>query len=659
MPEEVSPSSNPLSGVAPVRVSCRWRFSGSPLEEDARRYFHAADLLLSIVPASAQDECQHLPDATGTPLETLVRSIWGAIQDQDTTLEAAVEVILVPHDGYLCRSDILDMRVRHSEFVDAVIPFAAWDKYLPSLPVDNDPTLLTLLLSSPGALLVKRSHLCHDKTLKLLQDDLHMRLSFNWVLCRKPDARRVAVVGGRPFPDQKRGTYGSQGFFKAAQALGISMIVVDEPGHWLQGKTFAHLRDEFISMDMFDLAGLPQRLATALEGRQIDGIVTFTDEYVVATAEAAELLGLPGEPAKVMRQAHYKHEMRKLLGETNIQALTLDSAEQLDDPTMTEKLKGLQYPLVVKPCRAKMSESIKKVTNETSMRDAVHMMVEEGSAETGILLETYVDGPELDANFVLWDGEILFLEVTDNFPCAADASSATLADPFRETLQISNSRLPPEELELIRSSLHCSLLKLGFRSGVFHVEARMQNSSMRYQDAHGDGILDLVSSSNASGKNPGVFLVEVNVRPPGTGGTWATLFTYGVDQGALQFLRALDDRERFEALSNPFLFPSAGPGDGGGSQYWTAHCMVPIHRENIRVPEDLFEKVYSALPDIVPYVTRTEMYAQPETVVSPVKGTGWIAYVLLFSRRSRRHVLEMHHRLAETCVKVLDEGVVF
>ena len=551
--------------------------------------------------------------------------------------------------------------MRHSESVDTVISFSTWDKHLPAFSAHDKSTLLTLLLSSPGAILVKQSQSSHYETLKLLQKDLEMRLSFDWILPTKPAARRVAVVAGRPMCEPKRGIYWSQGYFEAAQALGISIIVFDVPGHWLEGEKYAHLRDEFIAIDLSNIEELPRKMAEALKGRHIDGIVTFTDDYVVATAEAAEILGLPTEPARAMWQTHYKHDMRRLVNKSSIQAVYLDSVKQLEDPGQAQKFRTLEYPLIIKPCRGKYSRGVKKVTDDTSMRQAARALEEDGLTEHGILLETYVNGPELDANFVLWDGQVLFLEVNDNFPCLGDASGATTSDNFAETVSISNSGLPPEEVEIIRSSLHRNLLQLGFRSGVFHVEARMQNSSMRYQDVRGDGIFDLIVSNTdggaaiPSGRQPDVFLIEVNARPPGAGGTWATQYTYGVHMGALQILRAIDDSERFEAMSKPFSFTSASPGDGGGAQYWTAHSMIPIHREKIRVLEDFFEKLYQILPEILPHVSRAELYAQPGTVVSPSGGIGWIGYLLLFSRTSRRHVLEMYHRVAEAAKKVLDE----
>ncbi|KAH1483616.1 hypothetical protein KXX06_004817, partial [Aspergillus fumigatus] len=87
------------------------------------------------------------------------------------------------------------------------------------------------------------------------------------------------------------------------------------------------------------------------------------------------------------------------------------------------------------------------------------------------------------------------------------------------------------------------------------------------------------------------FLIEVNVRAPGTGGTWSTLYTYGVDLGALQLLRAVNDRDRFCALSSLFHFSGDHhPGDGGGAQYWNAICMVPVHRDWLRVPGDFLNR---------------------------------------------------------------------
>lgn len=624
-------------------------------------YFGSLDLLLSVDTAfTHQNDVvteSSIPDATGTALEKLVRQI----QKLRHGIEVPVKIILAPHEGYVCRSDILSLRIGQSEFVESVVSFSSWNEHLPASSTLNQGSLLTLLLSSPGAVFAKQSKASHYETFFTLQKDLEMRLSFDWLLPSKPGVRRVAIVAGRNMREPKRGVYWSQSFFEAALALGISPVVLDTPGHWMAGEEYAHLRGEFvpIHLDPTNVEGLPQRIADALKDKPLDGITTFTDEYVVATAEAAELLKLPTEPAQVMRQAHFKQEMREVL---NDKAVTLRNEKQLDDPELADVLSSLEYPLIIKPCRGLLSRGVMKIIDDKGLRQAIRTLEEEGLAEHGVLLEPYIDGPELDGNFVLLDGKVLFLEVCDNFPCLGDAREATLASDFSETVLISSSKLPPEEVEIIRSGLQHSLLNLGFRSGVFHVEARMKNSSMQYQDVLGDGIHDLVvrdinsSSANGAIRKPDVYLIEVNARPPGAGGNWATLHTYGVDMGALQLLRAIDDKERFKVLSKPYAYEDPHPGNGGGAQWWTAHCMIPVHGEKIFVPEDFFEKVYQIIPEIIPHVTRSELYADPGKVAPRSGGVGWVGYVLLYSRTSRRHAVKMYHRLVEAAEQVLNEA---
>lgn len=49
--------------------------------------------------------------------------------------------------------------------------------------------------------------------------------------------------------DVKQNMFCSQGYFEAAQALGISIIVIDVPGHWLEDEKYAYLCDDFIVID--------------------------------------------------------------------------------------------------------------------------------------------------------------------------------------------------------------------------------------------------------------------------------------------------------------------------------------------------------------------------------------------------------------------------
>jgi hypothetical protein len=82
-----------------------------------------------------------------------------------------------------------------------------------------------------------------------------------------------------------------------------------------------------------------------------------------------------------------------------------------------------------------------------------------------------VEGPKVDAN--------------DDFPSPGDYDSDDLTREARvanfvETSNMLPSGLPSSELEPLRQRLHKLVLAAGFRDGVLHIEAKLQNSSYHY-----------------------------------------------------------------------------------------------------------------------------------------------------------------------------------
>ncbi|PNP80151.1 hypothetical protein FNYG_06519 [Fusarium nygamai] len=512
-----------LGGDSTLKAECHWRFS-PPLfpknvNGNASPHYRSIDLVLNLTSSekaetngNATKGTEALADCTDTPLgNTINKCLTSKPPCSDVSTEALIKVLLVPHDGYLCRSDILQLRMVHSDCIESVVSFRVEEKPYPA-PPGTETNLLSLLQSSPGALICNPSiQSAHGlETFDLVDREVNERLSFDWILPYKAPSLTVAVVGGRPLFDSTTGGYGSEGPFDAARALGIAVIVLDRPGHFMEGPRYSNLRDDFVAVDMASDDSLPHRLTAAVKGRKIDGIITFSDEYVIATAKAAEMLNLETEPVESIITAHYKDATRKVLNTPNMQSFRLESTADLDNEDISKALENLKYPLVIKPCRGGASRGVKKVQNRHKLREAINQLESDGLTKYGILLETYINGPEIDANIALWDGELMFAEITDDFPCMADASDATIADNFGETVMVSPTLLSQKEQELIKSSLHQTLLKLGFRNGVFHVEARVQNSSMRYQEI--DGLVDLADIDSPSPGDPEVYLIEIFAR---------------------------------------------------------------------------------------------------------------------------------------------------
>lgn len=259
-----------------VKLLGRWRFSPPVARGDANGsaspHFYSLDLVLSIISTHTADaeneengENGHIIDGTGTSLEAIVHRCLAtkALTTHEggtrSNIEALAKVILVPRDGYLRRRDILELRMAHVESIETVVLFSTTDKLYSAIQPFKQKSLLPLLQSSTGALICRPSVslVSHLKTFNLLEREVHNRLSFEWVLPTQPPTLSVAVVGGRPLFDNMTGAYGSGGPFTAARALGISVIVLDRPGHFMEDAEYGHLRDDFIAVDMTSDVDLP------------------------------------------------------------------------------------------------------------------------------------------------------------------------------------------------------------------------------------------------------------------------------------------------------------------------------------------------------------------------------------------------------------------
>lgn len=236
-------------------------------------------------------------------LERLVRSCFTG-RDFFEDYEVAAKVLLAPSSGYLLHRDIFCSRVINIVRAESIVSFATPDDSFLTAAALDCSSLLAALSSSPGALIATRSALSTMNTLDELERRLRQSSSFNWTVAMERPLCRVAVVAACPMFGVEKGFFGSRGPLEAIETLGLSMIVLDSPGHWLGRDAYSHLRHVFISVDLTINPELPYRIASSLRGRDIDGIVTFTSELAMATAQAADILILPSESPKALLRAH-------------------------------------------------------------------------------------------------------------------------------------------------------------------------------------------------------------------------------------------------------------------------------------------------------------------------------------------------------------------
>jgi len=177
------------------------------------------------------------------------------------------------------------------------------------------------------------------------------------------------------------------------------------------------------------------------------------------------------------------------------------------------------FPAVLKPVSGAASLGVMKVLSMEDLKRSFKATTDElrtlvvssgalvkGSADDSgvdaantidmtMLLEQYLDGPEVDVDVVMSNGKWCYAAVSDNGP--------TQEPYFNETWGVCPSLLPKEQQAALKDLAVKSVEAIGFTSGVFHVECKMTST--------------------------GPQLIEVNARMGGGPVRECNLRTWGVD----------------------------------------------------------------------------------------------------------------------------------
>ncbi|KAJ7616085.1 ATP-grasp domain-containing protein [Roridomyces roridus] len=428
------------------------------------------------------------------------------------------------------------------------------------------------------------------------------------------------------------------GIIQAVSDFNVSVIVLgtgepDGPKHWLQYPANAPgFCDAFIPIDMTVDDDLPHRIVAAVRGYtsfdKLDGIFTGHDRYLVSTAKAAHILGLPASPIRAYEISTDKYVMRQFEANSGFQCLRFS---QLADMKQQLPATAIHYPAIVKPVSGYLSEGVARVSSDTELLASV-ARIDTKRHGHAVIVETYIDGPEFDANIILCKGEILFFELVDDFPSSGDNEAA---GTFFETSEFTPSALPPAERETVQHTLHQTLLKLGFTWGLFHVEGRVKDSTMEFRPGEG-GIVDLHPRLSPRSGQPSCFLVEINARIPGLGCAMSTRHAYGVDFYAAHLVSCLRDESLLRLASTPFTFPERTDG----SQYWCEVVFIQPSRGGRFDTADPCGELLGRHPELRANVCEHLCcYAKGDVIPDPKTGVCLLlAYFLVYSRTSRQRV---------------------
>jgi len=291
------------------------------------------------------------------------------------------------------------------------------------------------------------------------------------------------------------GLPGKRFTFERAAELGVKSVVIDHKDSWSASLVGEGVIAKFLPIDMAqsseDIFAQALNLIKTLSDDGVtgeaDAIASFVELSIPLVARLCESLGLPGHLPSAVDSARDKHQTRaclKAAGLPTPRNILIRSKAEVGAAG-----KHVGFPAVLKPVSGAASLGVKKVCTMRELEDYYVEVVKELSslvissgalikgdpASTGgvnasanidltVLLEQYLDGPEVDVDVVMSEGEWRYAAVSDNGP--------TMEPYFNETWAVAPSLLPKDQQTALRDLAVSSTKCLGFSAGVFHVECK-------------------------------------------------------------------------------------------------------------------------------------------------------------------------------------------
>lgn len=552
------------------------------------------------------------------------------LQEHDNTpAPIAIKLILPKASGYVAQSNIIQTRLHGCAYVESAASFLQPGEHIEAFTAFTEPRsgkvalisqLYNLLTAAIGAVSAVRNTTLDSESpwqvLDSLENEFQNRLGLKFLMPEPVPRKRVGLVQCLNYPMS----------LELLLHLNIDLVVFDEPGTCMEdpNSPIAHLRVSFHPIDLNPDDGFVQRLYLAARDQRLDGLTSRFDAIFEKVAQVAELLKLSTSPPSVMAIATNKYLTRITCSQSDhsagdqprSQAIRVKNRKELEERLKDpEKPLQIPYPVVVKPTNGWGSYGVAKAVNETELLADVEWAAGSiiGFVNSEVMIEPYCDGPEVDINLAMWDGEVTFFDVCDNAPTAGDLDQVTGSGrkDFQEGLFMYPSQLPASEQALVCQYIRECILRMGFRTGVFHCEARVQDSSMHYVRQSESGIIDL-EPKPATSKQPSIFLLEINARAPGYVGLYASAWTYGVDMWGLHMLQCIGDKARFHEISVPFA---------NGAQHDSAVLLIMPEKRGILRSEDPLPRLKREKPGLAACVPLCLNYFKVGQEVTPPDDT--------------------------------------
>jgi biotin carboxylase len=244
---------------------------------------------------------------------------------------------------------------------------------------------------------------------------------------------------------------------RRARQLGLLTVVTDRSAS-APGQYWA---DVFVQVDGSDYQAL---LAVARQ-HAVDLVVAEgSDRHVPAAAYLNQQLGLRGIGPEIAHRFTNKYAMRQALEHTGVRMPCYAEVRNLAEAA--ERASAWGYPVVLKPKASQASLGVLRVSTPDELAASFPLSMRE-STDGSLLVEQFVDGPEVTVEAFSLDGQCTVLATSEKAHYAHNPCIARrLAYP---------PRLPADLLAAIADTARTVVESLGLRDGLSHAEYRLRD----------------------------------------------------------------------------------------------------------------------------------------------------------------------------------------
>ncbi len=348
---------------------------------------------------------------------------------------------------------------------------------------------------------------------------------------------RLQSLEGRCIVFFCAGYPGKRFIYNIAKKRGVKSIIIDNHDSWARELVISNVISYFIGVDMTaspDEVLRQSLVALADIPLKPDGVCTFVELSVSISSRLASALGCPGPNPESVDSARDKFKARqvfKAFGLPHVANTIISS-----DADLERASEAIGFPAVLKPISGAASLGVQKVNTKEELLSAYrnvsstlsNLVVSAGALErrtesikpdslpspgvdaravidVTVMMEEYLDGPEVDVDMIFSGGKCRYSNVIDNGP--------TFEPYFAETWAALPSLMDPSKVEELQYLAEQAVVALGFTDGVFHVELKYTSKGPR--------------------------LIEVNARMGGAGTRMIHKLVAGIDLVVEQFFIAV------------------------------------------------------------------------------------------------------------------------